>query len=403
MNNTRDELEIIPHDVLKKHEKALLQTINNPTLLKWDLKERADTGRSGARVFISLATYDQGLSAYQVFKFNTVEKLQKEHDGWDKYVKNGLSRFHGVPIKYFKDISDNAMIVYDCASANAEFVSFKKLFRNTPDPNNIKTCIKHIFTDMLNPWFEKTEFSHENLFQTITSDLDKEQIEKIEKHLNSIIAGEHNYLSAKELKFEHWAKKLPNPLLIDSLNNTTLSTVLSPQCVVHGDLNSENILLFEEKALVKSDAGTDRIEDIKHISLIDYAYTGGANAFVDLATLEAVIKFQLIEQSSETLHKILEFEDYCLSNLELTLPGKSYLFANDTELVKALTVITELRLQAKRILNRCTRCKDISYWAYLYIYTMNHIIYDGLSPNQKQYALASAGMIMDKHLLKGEQ
>lgn len=384
-------VNISPPGTLASHEEQLLNKISDPSLKKWDKKWKAESGFSGASVFIAWVTYDNELSAYQVFKFGKKEQVEREHTKWEKYVKNGLTRFHGIPVKHFICEGDRAMIVYDCASADARFRSFKELFRNTAQPNDPKVCIEHLFKNVLSPWYVNVSFNQENLAGTVRNKLSDNKIQKYDRCIREITERTGNNLLQQAQGTG--LSDLRDDLCGHFANHTTLT----PRCIVHDDLNSENILLFRQKSLTVQDNGLYGDTDTDHICIIDYANTGTTNAFTDMTTLEAVIKFQLVNlENDDTWAQVPNFEDYCLGKFNLTVPNNQQPFARNTELVKAALAISALREQARSILDRNNLCPETSYWVYLFLSTVRHLGYTDLSPRQKLYALLSAAKIKDK-------
>ncbi len=125
---------------------------------------------------------------------------------------------------------------------------------------------------------------------------------------------------------------LPNPLaFIQERSHFPASTYT---CITHGDLNGRNIF----------------VDDAGRSWLIDFFKSGWGPVLCDLAELESVVKFELLETGN--LHTLLTFEQKVLRptrfDQPLSLDGAVHATAS-SELCRALAVIATLRYLAQRL------------------------------------------------------
>ena len=362
-------------------EKSLIQRV--PDLESWQAVREFKAGFSGAKVILVWATYSAGFNSYQVFKFGTPIQIQQEEDNWTKYVKNSLPRKNIVHLKNSISNGNLSLIIYDCVSHKADFKSFREFYSTHNNPSEI---LSHLFMNILNPWFAQAQFRVEDLNNTFSLFFEETKRTLARQNMSPLIG---NPLK-KGIKVEEVF--LPNPLHPAHLPSQSFSVVV-PTGVVHGDLNADNILLNIDTAL--SFDGLKEV-DVWDICLIDFHQTKKSNQFTDLAKLETVIKFQLLEIDDFKL--LLAFENFILDRVEPTIPEHPLSFNKDKKLLKAFYTILPLRHQAGELIKRDGRCEDIGFWMYLYLFTLKSINYIDLSWRQRMYAFISASLILNKHI-----
>jgi DNA-binding response OmpR family regulator len=155
-------------------------------------------------------------------------------------------------------------------------------------------------------------------------------------------------------------------------------------CITHGDLNGRNIFVDE--------AGRSW--------LIDFFKSGWGPVSRDLAELESVIKFELLE--TEDLRLLLAFEQAVLRPTRFDRP-----FSFDpvtgpfkAELQRALVVIATLRRLAQQLSDTWSTAE---YDVGLFFYALKTLTQRGITPQEQarhpvrsRHALLSAALICDK-------
>ena len=148
--------------------------------------------------------------------------------------------------------------------------------------------------------------------------------------------------------------------------------------ICHGDLNMQNILLDERE----------------NIYVIDFAETRPRNIVSDLARLEPIVKFELIEiDDASSLRQMLEFEQGLMSATMLhQFPPFTYT-GSDPSVRKAYEVIRLVRRHADTV--TIFETDIVPYWLALLEWTLPVIVYVQISDWQKKYAAYSAALLCE--------
>jgi len=164
-------------------EKGLIKRIKD--LKGCEIVKTFTEGFSSAQVRLVWANYGDYYSL-QVFKFGKRAEIERERENWDKYVKNSLDRKHIVHVKdYLYDKKGNALLIYDCASHQGNFKSFKEYYDELDNPAEI---VEYLFEYVLNPWFATCRYELEDYTQIYRKMFDQAKINKIAKNM-SLIPG----------------------------------------------------------------------------------------------------------------------------------------------------------------------------------------------------------------------
>lgn len=153
------------------------------------------------------------------------------------------------------------------------------------------------------------------------------------------------------------------------------------KCIVHGDLNMQNVLLDERE----------------NIYVIDYSETGIKNAVTDFARLETILKTEWIPLKGEAdLRKVLTFEKALINCASLDEAPAFSDDGADAALGKAFRIIRLLRSYADRV--TLFETSMLPYLLALLEWTYPIISFHTVSPLQKKFSLYSAGMICKRIL-----
>ena len=153
------------------------------------------------------------------------------------------------------------------------------------------------------------------------------------------------------------------------------------QASVHGDLNMKNVLMDEEA----------------NMWLIDFSETQHAHILRDIAKLEAVLKFERIELTSEEqLRAVLDLERRFLDAKSLSEIPQLPDTTGDPEVHKAFRCVRKLREYANVI---TLLDEDIAqYWLSLLFSTMIVLAYGSVNDYGKRYAWISSALLSQKLL-----
>lgn len=366
--------------------------------------EHADdySGFSGALVFLAWATYESGLQKFVVIKIDKPGRIEQEKQNWRKYARH-LDRTHSVQLQ---ETNTPGLLIYDTASyfpqhRNLKHREFKGYYASS---SNSFVTIQHLFDTVLAPWHSiVTCHEMEDLNAAFRNCLDRRNIEHIKKTVEELIEADLDKPGINLCELVGRDYPLRNPFLVDLFPDQRCSRPY-PKCVVHGDLNAKNILIFPMRSLSLEPAKDDRSQQFcpavtYQLCLVDFYRTGPGNFFADPARLETVIKFQLLEVDEINWKDLLAFEDSLVSGMRNTVPSQGLsAYCPKDSLDKAFWSIQALREKVDQKVSQYPAVSPLSFWLYLYMDTLNSILYKDLSTKQKLYAFLSACMIFDKQL-----
>jgi Ternary complex associated domain 9 len=154
------------------------------------------------------------------------------------------------------------------------------------------------------------------------------------------------------------------------------------ESITHGDLNQKNIL----------------VDNALGMWLIDFENTEHSHVLRDFATLDSVIRFQLLEAEEATLDERLAMEEALLSIAHFSQLER-LLSAFKTEnpaLEKAYHTTCSLRMLARWAIDRNPRDDMNEYYVALLYNALFTLQFFSLSLRQREHAFLSASLLADK-------
>ncbi len=335
-------------------------------------------GHSGAKVYWVQPFFDEGPGQADVLKFGGAYSIRCEYDNFEKYVKNRLSGMYHTTVKdkplYRYHIG---AIRYSLVGASEPVPDFGE-FYSKADVNEITSVLNRIFRETCGNWYASSgNPAPHNLFQGYQKLLDFDPVE-----LQTVITSELDGVRGKNvLRFNDFGDtpSFTNPVLALEEQELTCPTYY---CITHGDFNSRNILIDNER----------------HTWLIDFRRTGIGHILRDIAQLDTVIRFQLLRPEHASLRQRFEMEK-SLSGLvrfgELD-SITSDLFEEHTPLKKAFETVLFLRKIARRFVEPNPVDNISEYYIGLIFFALDTIRYRTLAPVQREHALLSACLLTDQ-------
>ena len=149
----------------------------------------------------------------------------------------------------------------------------------------------------------------------------------------------------------------------------------------HGDLNQNNIL----------------IDSTGSPWLIDFQDTGPSHILRDVATLDTVIRFQILHADQATLPEFLQMEQklYTATHFSPLAELQQQQGSENPVLNKVYQTIVHLRLLANRLAARLDGDTMNDYYIALFYLTMRTLTYFSLAREQRERALLSASLLAD--------
>ena len=234
--------------------------------------------------------------------------------------------------------------------------------------------IDAVFTRILKPWYGQPRWEPVRLYEEHDPRrLFPSVCDAAEKVLG--VPASTPVMSCPELGID-----LPNPyhFLQHEFPRRKDQSRLWYTSISHGDLNMQNVLLDERE----------------NIYVIDFSETRPRNIVSDLARLEPIVKFEMIQIDDDAaLRQMLEFEKGLVSSTSLQqIPPFTYT-GSDRSVHKAYEVIRLLRRHADTV--TIFETDIVPYWLALLEWTLPVVMYVQISDWQKKYAAYSAALLCD--------
>lgn len=352
-------------------------------------------GYSESSPLLVYATYKNSKN-YQVFKIGQNQIIEKEVRGWNEFIKNGpYEHLHVTHLKEHISDSTHSLIVYNYAGRfDKEPITFETLYKSNKNPENI---LKYVFDTVLKLFSDTVRRENDILQIADILKINKEGIDKITGEIKKL-SGDNNASTIPRIKVTN--KELYNPLYFYPFNpahNPENVAISIPRGIVHGDLNARNILFYQSEAFTRVGVEIKQVA-VEVPCIIDYAHTGKKSLYTDIATMESVLKFQLLEIDSVNPDVLLQFEkENIISNIVPT----NQPHITDPHLQKLFSCIEVLRERVKEILNNNPEYPECGYWLTLYKSTLMHVKYDYDSHaySRKRYAFISASLILTRYFV----
>ena len=317
-------------------------------------------GYSESSPLLVYATYKNSKN-YQVFKIGQNRIIQEEVCGWNEFIKNGhYEHLHVTHLKEHISDSPHSLIVYNYAGRiDKEPITFETLYKSNKNPENI---LKYVFDTVLKLFSDMVRRENDVLQIADILKINKEGIDKITGEIKKL-SGDNNASTIPRIKVTN--EELYTPLYFYPFNpaqNPENVAISIPRGIVHGDLNARNILFYQSEAFTQVGVEIKQVA-VKVPCIIDYAHTGEKSLYTDIATMESVLKFQLLEIDNVNPDVLLQFEkENILSNIVLS----NQPHITDPHLQKLFSCIQILREFVRKITYNDSEYLPLGYWLTLY-------------------------------------
>jgi hypothetical protein len=343
-------------------------------------------GFSKARVLkVQPCFIGSGGGGFFVIKFGAAQIIEQEHANYQRYVffYNNSGRFTAA-FRYEQTVHLGA-ILYGLAGGDFRDTHDFGVVYQQCDYKKIEEILDNLFNTICEGWYKNPQPLYPlNLTTTYQqqSGTSAKQLEKDIKKLLPMVRFQQTltFLSLKKGP----AHTFPNPFTILKAGHPLTRYVYTT--ITHGDLNQRNIL----------------VDHLGYPWLIDFQNTGPGHILRDVATLDAVTRFQLLTPDQATLDEFLAIEEtfYAarrfqqLENLPLS-PA-----IDNPALTRAYQTVLYLRKMARllvRDLEQEQEGKDMDeYYIALFYITLETLQYSSLSPLQHERALLSASLLVEQ-------
>lgn len=338
-------------------------------------------GWSGAGVVKIQPFYKVGGQGHElVVKFGSHQSIAEEYTNFQDHVHKFISDGRSANALQRRRTVHLGGIIYTYLGAGGELLEDFDTFYRQRTIDEIRTTLEQLLTRTCEYWYANRTALQPIKVSTLYQDLfgfPSNHFEQVlNKHLSSLGVTRRSRLTFAALPA---GRDFTNPLTIVD----PLVVYVSYRSKTHGDLNPHNML----------------VDKNQRIWLIDFQSTGQSHILRDIATLDAVIRFQLLSASEATLSERLILEELLCnvdSYAQLETVASSLLDHNEC-LRKAFALVIFLRQLAAQVMASHRQAEINEYYTALFYIALNTLRFTrSLGAVQREHALLSASLLADR-------
>jgi CheY-like chemotaxis protein len=334
--------------------------------------------RSGAGVLSVQPFYAAGGGHTVVVKFGSYTQISEEERRYHLYVRPFVAGGRSTNIQSTRRTPRLGGIIYSLlGAANDKWVDFAQFYRQN-SAGAVRGAIRRLFEDTCGSWYANPGRLFPLNLSEIYSGQFGSSLEALEQAacelptvlmrngkliFDALISGRQSFVD-------------PFPLL-----KGRAFVYPTYQCFTHGDFNQHNIL----------------VDDAGHLWLVDFEKSGRSHILRDVATLDAIVRFQLLAFDEATLDERLEME-YELGRIKgfRQLDQLNIHFQTSNRmLAKAYEIVIELRRVAWWLVDQKPNDDISEYYVALLFNALNTLQFSSLANVQREHALLSASLLTD--------
>lgn len=334
-------------------------------------------GQSGSGVLLATPFYDSGAGQPVVVKFGEVEKIDLEHKNFKEYVQPFIGGGRSTNVVELRRTAHLGGVVYSLlGTASNQLNSFSEYYASA-EVNAIREVLNSLIHETCGAWYANP--GHLELLDLSVKY--QQQLGFTTENLESALSqGLKSVQGKQRLFFEGLSegRGFVNPILVTAEQSFSRPTY---ECVTHGDLNSSNVL----------------VDVAKHSWLIDFEYTGKAHILRDLAELDTIVRFHLLEPDQATLEERLRMEQAlgAPKRFSQVVQLPTSFQTENQALTKAFETSAHLRILAHKLVAQNPSDDIGEYNVALLYYSLNAIRFYSWPSVQRQHALLSASLLAD--------
>ncbi|HET8842931.1 MAG TPA: response regulator, partial [Ktedonobacteraceae bacterium] len=248
-------------------------------------------GWSGTGVLQIQPFYQSGGRGRDVIvKFGSIRKIDAEYANFQNYVQNFISEGRNSIALQTRRTAQLGGIIYSHLGASGDQMKDFSAFYHSAETPQIITSLTHLINRTCKRWYINRRPLQSLNLSAIYQKLFEVPAHKIEAHLQQCIQ-DLEVTTLDRLTFTNLpgSHTFTNPLAGAGQPFACFSYL----SVNHGDLNPHNMLVDENQ----------------HIWLIDFQSTGPSHILRDIATLDTIIRFQVLQNAEADLLDRLELEE----------------------------------------------------------------------------------------------
>ncbi len=337
-------------------------------------------GHSGASVMRVKPFYTNGGGGEVVVKFGHVEQIKQEYENYQHYVRPYTGGGRNTSVIEMRRTPRLGGIIYSLlGTANDQLEDFGSFYHRA-SASQIKEVLERLFRETCADWY-----ANRGNLQPIdlTADYRRflsyppEQLDEIRLDRLPSVEGKRS-LTFKSLTGRH--------TFLNPIRATESLKFVHPTyaCITHGDFNPHNLL----------------VDNNGYVWLIDFQETNHSHILRDVATMDAVVRFQLLTAREATLDERLELEETLnkvdhFSQIDQLPPNFA---TSNPAIAKAYDIVLYLRKQAYRLVQQNPH-DDMNEYYVASLYTaMNTLRFSTLSSVQLEHALLCASLLAERLL-----
>lgn len=336
------------------------------------------SGFSGLAVLlVTPSSTGAGAGQPAVVELGDVRSIDSEYQRFRDYVQHFIAGGRTTNVIERRRSTHLGGIVYSLlGTVGNRLESFGDFYKRAEAPE-IRKVLDNLFLETCAQWYA-------NSGRVVPHDLTAEYLQNLELTPEGLEQDRINLKSAQgkeSLRMSGLAgeRLFTNPVLAMTNQNFVEPTYV---CLTHGDLSESNVL----------------IDETGQTWLIDFERTGHGHILRDVAELDTTVRIHLLDESDATLEERLKMEDeLCRAAQFSDLLGLANNFETENRaLAKAFATAIHLRSLAYRFVERNPNASIREYNVALFYYSLNLIRYYALPRLQREHALLSSSLLIDR-------
>ncbi|MBX3001371.1 MAG: response regulator [Caldilineaceae bacterium] len=333
-------------------------------------------GMSGTGVLRIQPFYESGSGQHVVVKYGEVDMIDKEYANFERYVQNYVGGNRRTTVLNLQRTPRLGGISYSLlGTTGTQLENFGDFYKRSTIAD-IKRFLDHLFLNTCGTWYANIG----NLRPLSLSSHYQAVLKYTEESLSEGFERLKTVQGKQQIVFGGLSKRrvFPNPLQSDIVHTQIKSTY---ECITHGDLNASNIL----------------VDEAEQAWLIDFYRTGPGHILRDVAELDTVIRITLLPDEI-SLNERLELEEFLLSAKSFADVDQliTQFPTNNSAVSKAYASVVHLRQIARNLIGKNPGNHIEEYYLALFYYGINMIRFYKLPVVQREHALLSASLIVEK-------
>ena len=371
---------MLQHEILAEWQELLLHLFAEAHTI---MVEPMVPGYSGAGIVTVRPFFEQGAGQKVVVKFGDIQQMRLEHANYTKYVKPFIGAQYSTVILDSCYMDKLGGITYNFLGTNVEDMKDFGTFYYDANITQIKQSLDQLFRHACRLWYASTTALQPLDLTAIykqhsTSNYSLRKLESVvSKYLPTVMSQKTLTFSSLESSS---TSTFTNPLYV--LKNAPPFVCSSYMTTTHGDLNKRNFF----------------VDRNGYTYLMDFGRTGPGHILQDVATLDCVIRLQLLTTEDVTLDECLRMEEaLCsinrFSELGQLLNGFS---TTNPALLKAFETVVHLRTLAGWMVEKKPDDDMRGYFVSLLYNTLDTLSFSSSYVEQYEHALLSASLLVDR-------